>query len=1144
MEITEQTKHSLMSSSLEDRYDLTKNEVLLNGTQALIRFLLIQKQRDLKAGLTTAGYVSGYRGAPLGNLDFHLSREKTRLDQSDIVFNPGLNEDIAATALWGTQQAELRGEGKFDGVFGLWYGKGPGVDRSGDVLRHANMAGTSKYGGVLMALGDDHTGESSTTLHQSEMTLIDAYMPIFSPAGVQEVLDYGVYGIALSRFSGNWVGLKCMKETIESTTVVDGDPFRIKYEIPSFDLPEDGLNIRIWDTPGEREARILDYRRYAAEAFAYKNNLNYRVAGKPGARLGIVAAGKNWFDLTHALTLLGLDDQELERLGITTFKIGLTWPLDQKGLLEWVEGLDVIIVVEEKRKLIEAQIKEILFNQRKAYQVFGHRDHKGDILFTAKYGLNPIQIALGIGQILNYKELQTEQLLANLRQLKDSNREENTPDILTRSPYFCSGCPHNTSTKVPEGSRAYAGIGCHYMVQWMDRDTLGFTHMGGEGANWIGEAPFSNTDHIFQNMGDGTYNHSGIQTIRAAVVSGVNMTYKILYNDAVAMTGGQLNDGDLSPQKVIRELVAIGVGKVAVVYDEKEDFDQKDLPDQVKFYPREKLEEVQRKFRNLPGVSAIVYVQTCAAEKRRRRKRGAFPPISERVFINTDVCEGCGDCGVQSNCISLIPVETELGRKRAVDQSSCNMDLSCLKGFCPSFVTLEGAEPRQEKSHEIDIPTIARPAIPSIDKTFNIVITGVGGTGVVTIGALLAQASHLENKGVGVIEMAGLAQKGGAVTIHCRIANKKEDISAIRVANNEADCVIGGDLVVTAIADILRVMKSDKTKVALNSFEIITGDFTRDTNFTIPGESLIQRIEAKVGPNGVQSIDANTLANLLLGNSIYSNMILLGMAWQNGTIPLGKEAILRAIELNGVQIEENTQAFEIGRWAATENDLLAKLVSNNANADELGNIDPIEFRRKHLVEYQGDELADHFITVVKKFQNPTLKEAVAKSYHKVLAVKDEYEVARLHLNTVDKANKEFKGDFKMKFHLAPPLISKSKNGARPKKYAFGSWLIPVFRLLATMKRVRGTVFDPFRFSEERKLQYKLRVQYRSDMVHINQLDYPDISPEVLELAELPQQISGYGPVWKANYISAMERRKILKSTVETQVALSSKRIRE
>ncbi len=1129
---TEHTKLTFQNSSLEDRYDLTKNEVLLNGTQALIRFLLIQKQRDLKAGLNTAGYVSGYRGAPLGNLDFQLSREQFRLDQSDIVFNPGLNEDIAATALWGTQQAELRGEGKFDGVFGLWYGKGPGVDRSGDVLRHANMAGTSKYGGVLMALGDDHTGESSTTLHQSEMALVDAYMPILSPAGVQEVLDYGVYGIALSRFSGNWVGLKCMKETIESTAVADGNPFRIEYKIPSFELPEDGLNIRIWDTPVEREARILDYRRYAAEAFAYQNKLNHRVVGKKGAKIGITAAGKNWFDLAHALSLLGLNDQELERLGITTFKIGLTWPLDQKGLLEWAEGLDVIIVVEEKRKLIEAQIKEILFNRRKSYQVFGHRDHKGDILFSAKYGLNPIQIAIGIGDVLGYRELQTEQLLANLNQLRDSNREENAPDILKRTPYFCSGCPHNTSTKVPEGSRAYAGIGCHYMVQWMDRDTFGFTHMGGEGANWIGEAPFSKTRHIFQNMGDGTYNHSGIQTIRAAVIAGVNMTYKILYNDAVAMTGGQLNDGDLTPHKVVRELVAIGVGKIAVVYDEKEGFEKTNIPDQVKFYPREKLEEVQREFRDLPGVSAIVYVQTCAAEKRRRRKRGAFPKISERVYINTDICEGCGDCGVQSNCISLIPVETELGRKRAVDQSSCNMDLSCVKGFCPSFVTLEGAEPRKEKSQNIDIPNLELPDIPSIDRTFNIVITGVGGTGVVTIGALLAQASYLENKGVGVIEMAGLAQKGGAVTIHCRIANKKEDISAIRVANNEADCVIGGDLVVTAVSDILRLMKPDKTRVTLNTFEIITGDFTRDTNFTIPGESLVQRIVAKLGPADVQVVNANSLANLLLGNSIYSNMILMGMAWQNGTIPLGKEAIVRAIELNGVNIEENIQAFEIGRWASTENDLLVKLTSKNSSTAESNDIDPIEFRRKHLIEFQGNSLAKEFISKVQQFQNPDLRDAVAKSYHKLLAVKDEYEVARLHLDTMDKVSKEFKGDFKMKFHLAPPMISKSRNGARPKKYQFGGWLIYVFKLLSYMKGVRGTVLDPFRFGEERKLQRELLQQYLSDLVKIKQLDGPEISPEVLELAEIPQQIGGYGPVWKANYQSAMTRRSELKSTVD------------
>ncbi len=1136
MEITEHTHQTLRTSTLEDRYDLSQKEVLLNGTQALIRFLLIQKHRDLKAGLNTAGYISGYRGAPLGNLDFLLGREKARLDQSDLVFNPGLNEDIAATALWGTQQAELRGEGKYDGVFGLWYGKGPGVDRSGDALRHANMAGTSKHGGVLMALGDDHTGESSTTLHQSDVALMDTYMPIFSPAGVQEILDYGVYGIALSRFSGNWVGLKCMKETIESTTVVDGDPFRIKYELPSFTMPENGLNIRIWDTPGEREARILDYKRYAAEAFAYHNKLNHTVVGKPDAKIGIVAAGKNWFDLTHALNLLGLDKHELERLGISTYKVGLTWPLDQKGLLEWVENLETIIVVEEKRKLIEAQIKEILFNKRKSYQVFGHRDYKRDILFTAKYGLNPLQIAIGLGEVLEFKELQTEQLQINLKSLKDSNREENAPDILSRTPYFCSGCPHNTSTKLPEGSRAYAGIGCHYMVQWMDRDTLGFTHMGGEGANWMGEAPFSKTNHVFQNMGDGTYNHSGIQTIRAAIISGVNMTYKILYNDAVAMTGGQLNDGDLSPQKIIKELVAIGVKKVAVVYDEKEGFSRKGIPNEVKLYPREKLDEVQREFRTIPGVSAIVYVQTCAAEKRRRRKRGLFPKINQRVYINTDVCEGCGDCGVQSNCISLIPVETELGRKRAVDQSSCNMDLSCLKGFCPSFVTLEGAEPIKEKSRTIAVPEIASPEIPTINHTFNVVITGVGGTGVVTIGALLAQASHLERKGVGVIEMAGLAQKGGAVTIHCRIANKKEDISAIRVANNEAHCVIGGDLVVTSNSDILRVMKPEHTKATLNSYEIITGDFTRDTNFAIPGESLIQRIEARIGPAGVQIIDANLLANKLLGNSIYSNIILLGMAWQSGTIPLTREAIIKAIDLNGVNVEENMQAFEIGRWASDEGDLLAKLGLDTSDGIETASVDPIEYRRKHLIEFQGRGLAEQFIAKVQQFNNPILREAVAKSYHKLIAVKDEYEVARLHLKTFDRAKKEFKGNFKMRFHLAPPIISKAGNGSRPKKYAFGSWLIHLFRILSAFKGVRGTILDPFKYSGDRKLQKKLLEQYLVDLQKIKHLDTTDVASEVIELAELPQQVSGYGPVWEANYKSAMRRREELNVHIDKLLA--------
>ena len=663
--------------SLNDRYDLEKSPVLLNGTQALVRMVLMQKARDIAAGLNTAGYVTGYRGSPLGAVDLQMSRALKQLAASEVTFQAGLNEDLAATALWGAQQAELRGEGKYDGVFGLWYGKGPGVDRSGDVFKHANMAGSSKYGGVLVAMGDDHTGESSTVLHQSEWALIDAYMPVVSPAGVKEILDYGLYGWALSRFSGLWVGLKTMKDTVEATSVVNGDPHRLSLVVPDYDLPEDGLNIRLVDTPAEQETRMIDHKRFAAEAFSHANRMDKRVWGKPGAKIGFVAAGKNWLDLVHALNLLNIDEAEAERLGITTYKVGQTFPLDMRGFHDWAEGLDLIVVVEEKRKLIEVQVKEAIFDDRRGRRVYGwYKGGQSEELFPTHGALDPILIAEKIGNILLEEGRETEGIRSGLARLDEARRADNADDVATRLPYFCSGCPHNTSTKVPEGSRASAGIGCHIMALWMDRDTSGFTHMGGEGVNWVGEAPFSTREHIFQNLGDGTYNHSGVQAIRAALIAGTTITYKILYNDAVAMTGGPSNAAGLSAPQIVREVLAMGVKDVAVVYDAKEDVVAAEFPAGVALHEREALGAVQEAFSKIKGVSVIVYVQTCAAEKRRRRKRGTFPDPDKRVFINTDVCEGCGDCGVQSNCVSIVPVETELGRKRAIDQSSCNKDFS------------------------------------------------------------------------------------------------------------------------------------------------------------------------------------------------------------------------------------------------------------------------------------------------------------------------------------------------------------------------------------------------------------------------------------------------------------------------------------
>ena len=1113
--------------NLSDRFDLSVSPVLLNGTQALVRLMLMQNARDRTNDLKTAGFVTGYRGSPLGAVDFQMLRAQQQLQESNILFQPAFNEDLAATALWGTQQAELRGEGKYDGVFGLWYGKGPGVDRSGDVLRHANMAGTSPYGGVVLAMGDDHTGESSTTLHQSDPALIDAYIPVLSPAGVQEVIDYGIFGFALSRFSGNWVGLKCMKETIESTAVVDGSINRQHFKFPEIALPQGGLHIRLWDTPVEREARIIDYRRDAAEAFGHANKINKQIHNSKDATIGLVAAGKNWLDLIHALQLLGIDDDHLRQLGIATYKIGMIWPIDKKGFLEFAEGLDLIVIVEEKRKLIEMQVKDLLFNRAQRPRVIGNRNTSGEVLFSEKYELDPEYIARSLGTILIEEHRDPEFLHSRINRLSDPIRTRNSEDILERKPYFCSGCPHSTSTRIPEGSRAYSGIGCHYMVQWMDRDTLGFTHMGGEGANWIGEAPFSKRDHVFQNIGDGTYNHSGLLAIRASVKSGANITFKILFNDAVAMTGGQSNDGSLTPQQVVHELAAMGINKIACVFDKKEKDIAANIPKFVPCYERKDLDKVQRQFIEHIGVSAIVYLQTCAAEKRRRRKRGKFPSIDKRVFINTDICEGCGDCGIQSNCVSILPVQTEYGVKRAIDQSSCNMDLSCVNGFCPSFVTVEGSQPKKDKCIVSSMPDLPHPTLPDVNGTYSIVITGIGGTGVVTIGAILSMASYLDHLGIGMIEMAGLAQKGGAVTIHCRIAKNPEDISAIRVANGEADCVIGGDLVVTSSADILKLVNPEKTRSILNTQEIITGDFTRNADYEFPRDQLHQRLGTRINTERSKFINATYLAQELLGDSIYSNMLILGTAWQVGAIPICHDAIIRAIELNGANVEANITAFNYGRCVGADQDI-DKVKINQYEIDNSSHKeDPVELRKQHLSDYQDEHIVQRYVEFVDRFTVSRLKQSVAESYHKLLAIKDEYEVARLHLETARKVSSEFEKGFKIHYHLSPSFFATNDDSGRPKKYQFGPWIRGIFHILAACRQIRGTWMDPFRFSQERRLQRKLIEQFEQDMMLVLGSGVSETSKAAEDLATLPNKIRGFGPVWLNNYESAMRERSII-----------------
>jgi len=1120
---------NLRDVRLSDRYDLAKTPVLVSGIQGMVRASLMQRARDAAAGLATTGYVTGYRGSPLGAVDSTFHAAGKYLAEAGILFQPGLNEDLAATAIWGTQQAELRGEGTHQGVFGLWYGKGPGVDRTGDVFRHANFAGSSRYGGVLVAMGDDHTCESSTTCHQSDMAMMDAMLPVLSPAGVQELIDFMLHGWTLSRYSGLWVGVKSLKDTVESTAVVEGDPHRLQIAIPEdFAIPEGGLNIRLGDTPQAQEARLHDYKRFAAQAYARANGLDGRRLGRAGARIGIVAAGKSWLDTCHALELLGIDQQAAEALGITSYKVGLTWPLEPQRLSDWAEGLDLIIVVEEKRAILETQIKEILYNRADRARVIGWKDEAGAVLFSVKLDLDPVQIGRGLARVLTAEGVAHPPMETGRARLETDAGRGNVQELAERKPWFCAGCPHNTSTVIPEGTRAYAGIGCHYMVQWMGRDTEGFTHMGGEGANWIGEAPFSKRTHVFQNLGDGTYNHSGLMAIRAAIYAGVNITFKILYNDAVAMTGGQKNEGDLGPAQIAREVAAAGARRVVAVVDEKEEVEP--MPSEVAVFHRDELAQVQRELSQTEGVSVLIYIQTCAAEKRRRRKRGQFPDPDQRVFINPEVCEGCGDCGVKSNCVAILPLETPLGRKRQIDQSACNKDFSCLEGFCPSFVTVEGAKPKARAAGDFALPELPEPAVPDLDRVWNVMVTGVGGTGVVTVGALMTMAAHLEGKGASEMQMAGLAQKGGAVSIHCRLASKPDDITAIRISAGEADAVIGGDLVVTAQPKIQGVMARGRTGIVCNTHEIPTGEFTHNTEFRLPSEAMRLAVERRVGAEQLRMIDATALAERLMGDAIFSNVMLLGAAWQAGLVPLTRESILKAIELNGAAVEGNHRAFDLGRWAIAF-PAQAEAALEDAAPPEETLEDTIARRERHLTGYQNRRLARRYRRLVERAREAggeDLAEAVAEGYFKLLSYKDEYEVARLHAESLDAALAEAFDDVnRVHFHLAPPILARKDAQGNPRKMRFGPWMMRVFRLLRHGKVLRGTPFDPFGYSAERRAERREIRAYRRMMDEVLGAVTPETLPTAVALARLPLEIRGFGHVKAANAARAAEEREAL-----------------
>ena len=1149
-------RKALETATLDDKYSLGEGRAFMSGVQALVRLPMLQRQRDARAGLNTGGFISGYRGSPLGGYDQALWAAKKHLAQNHIVFQPGVNEELGATAVWGTQQLDLYPQtAKYDGVFGIWYGKGPGVDRCSDVFKHANMAGTSRHGGVIAIAGDDHVSKSSTAAHQSDHIFKACGLPVFFPSNVQDILDMGLHAFAMSRFSGVWSGMKTIQEVVESSASVSVDPDRVKIILPEdFVMPPGGLHIRWPDQPLEQEARLMDYKWYAALAYVRANKLNHNVIETKHDRFGIIASGKAFNDTRQALNDLGLDDDTCRRLGIRLHKVNVVWPLEATITRDFAQGLQEILVVEEKRQVIEYQLKEELYNWRADVRpnVLGKFDEQeGDDsggewsmanpsqnwLLRAKADLTPAIIAKAIAKRL--KKLGVpDDIVARMDQrlavvaAREQQLTELKTDTGERAPWFCSGCPHNTSTRVPEGSRALAGIGCHYMSVWMDRSTSTFSQMGGEGVAWVGQAPFTKDTHVFANLGDGTYFHSGILAIRQSIAAGVNITYKVLYNDAVAMTGGQQvgeRPEGHSVLQIMKSLVSEGVAQLVIVTDEPDKYEGVALETGVTVHHRDELDAIQRQFRELPGTTVIIYDQTCATEKRRRRKRGKLVDPAKRVVINELVCEGCGDCSVQSNCLSVEPVETDFGRKRRINQNSCNKDYSCVKGFCPSFVTVEGGQlkkPKKQKQATLDgLAALPEPALPVNERAWGIVVGGVGGTGVITIGQLLGMAAHLEGKGVVTQDAGGLAQKGGATWSHIQIANTPEAIHTTKVDTAQADLVIACDSIVGAAKYTLTVMQQGRTFVALNTHGTPTAAFVKNPDWKSPGGNCEAAIRTSVGDSLVGAFDAEQVAVQTLGDSIYTNPLMMGYAWQMGRIPLSLAAITRAIELNGVQVDNNKAAFEWGRRCA--HDLASVQAMFKAQqviqfVKKPGLAEMVATRVDFLTGYQDAAYAARYQAFVGKVQAAEVKvgpgmplaEAVARYLFKLMAYKDEYEVARLHTDKAftDKVAGMFEGDYKLVHHLAPPMIAKTNDKGELLKRPFGPWMRSAFGVLAKMKGLRGTALDVFGRTEERKTERALITQYQACIDELLQTLNADNRALAAEIARIPEEIRGYGHV--------------------------------
>jgi len=1131
--------------TLDDKYTLERGRIYITGIQALVRLPMMQRQRDRRAGLDTGGFISGYRGSPLGMYDNALWRAGTFLKENNVHFQPGVNEDLAATAVWGSQQVGLFPGAKVDGVFAIWYGKGPGVDRSADPIKHGNAAGAARHGGVLLLMGDDHGCQSSTLPHQSEQILIAAMMPILNPATVQEYLDFGILGFALSRYSGCWVGFKAISETVESAASVTVDPDRIEIVTPGdFEMPPGGLNIRWPDAPMEMERRLHGPRMQAVEAFARANGFDRTVIDSPQARFGIAATGKGYLDVRQALEDLGIDDAKAAALGIRLYKVGMTWPLEPEGARRFASGLDEILVVEEKRPLIEDQLAKLLYNMDRRPRIVGKHDESFRPLLPAIGELNPAGVAQAIAERLMRFSGESSELRQRLARVAARQQVlAAPPPRISRTPFFCSGCPHNTSTRVPEGSRAMAGIGCHGMAIWMpDRRTATITQMGGEGVTWIGQAPFTDEPHVFQNLGDGTYYHSGLMAIRAAAAAGVNITYKILYNDAVAMTGGQPHDGPLGVPDIVRQVAAEGARRVVVVSDEPEKYPANVFVPGTAVRHRDELDAVQRELRDTPGLTVLVYDQTCAAEKRRRRKRGLYPDPPKRVFINDAVCEGCGDCSDKSNCVSVKPLETALGRKRQIDQSSCNKDFSCLKGFCPSFVTVHGGtlrKPARQGLRLVKDPFehLPVPAVPALTEPFGILVTGIGGTGVITVGALIGMAAHLEGRGCSVLDFTGLAQKNGAVMSHIRLAPRPEDIHAVRIAGGGANLLLGCDMVVAAGPEALSRVEAGVTRAVINAAVQPTAAFVANGDIDFGVDAMREAIRDAAGGT-VSFVDGTGLATALIGDSIATNLFMVGYAWQRGLIPLSLEAIHRAIELNGVAVEVNKRTLAWGRLAAhdpAEVEAQARPLMREERRGEQTLDQLVAHRTALLTDYQDEAYAARYRAFVAEVAaaeqarakgRTALTAAVARSLAKLMAYKDEYEVARLYVSDDfwNKIHAQFEGDIRIELNLAPPLLSRrDPRTGELQKRPFGRWVFGAFRILARFKRLRGTRWDVFGRTAERRTERRLIDDYRELIREL----LTDLGPRnhavAVELAALPEHIRGYGHVKERSIARAKQR---------------------